>query len=377
MNVREGDNALRGWMEDNKTTTRMDKLPPMWAGLAGCGVFFGAGLLVIGLPTWGFVPGLLGLVALLVWLALSGKPVVKLTWETAPTGPKPAEPKPAEPKPKHEAPSAPEPLHRDDLLDMVELPGGEFFVGSPEEEQGRSPDEKRHRVEVSAFAMAKYPVTQKQYQEVMGWNPSYFREAPADGTRAEDRPVEQVTWFFAVRFCNELSERAGRKPCYRIIESQESSGAAPQVEWDREADGYRLPTEAEWEYACRAGTETAYSFGDDEAQLDDHAWCASNSGHMTHAVGQKKPNRWGFHDLHGNVWEWCWDWYEGNKVTSDTSVTLTNPMGPPTGSSRVLRGGSFVSEPRVLRSASRVRDEPEDWFRFFGFRCVRGSGRQR
>ncbi|HMU41632.1 MAG TPA: hypothetical protein PKE31_21670, partial [Pseudomonadota bacterium] len=94
MNVREGDNALRGWIEDNKTTTRMDKLPPMWAGLAGCGVFLGAGLLVIGLPTWGFVPGLLGLVALLVWLALSGKPVVKLTWETAPTGPKPAEPKP-------------------------------------------------------------------------------------------------------------------------------------------------------------------------------------------------------------------------------------------------------------------------------------------
>ena len=375
MNVREGDNALRGWIEDNKTTTRMDKLPPMWAGLAGCGVFLGAGLLVIGLPTWGFVPGLLGLVALLVWLALSGKPVVKLTWETAPTGPKPAES-----KPKHEAPSAPEPLRRDDLLDMVELPGGEFFMGSPEEEQGRSPDEERHRVEVSAFAMAKYPVTQKQYQEVMGWNPSDFREAPADGTRAEDRPVERVTWFFAVRFCNKLSERAGRKPCYRIIGSQESSGGARQVEWDREADGYRLPTEAEWEYACRAGTETAYSFGDDEAQLDDHAWCASNSGNMTHAVGQKKPNRWGFHDLHGNVWEWCWDWCEGNKVTSDTSVTsvtLTNPMGPPTGSWRVLRGGSYVYGPGILRSAFRFWSEPGGGLRNIGFRCVRGSGRQR
>jgi formylglycine-generating enzyme required for sulfatase activity len=192
---------------------------------------------------------------------------------------------------------------------------------------------------------------------------------------AEDRPVDSVSCFDAVRFCNRLSEKAGRKPCYRITEPEAGSDAAPQVEWDREADGYRLPTEAEWEYACRAGTETAYSFGDDAAQLGEYAWFEVNSERHTHEVGTKKPNGWGLHDLHGNVWEWCWDWYEDYQLTpdNDKSVSQVCPIGPPTGDRRVLRGGSFAFEPVELRSAARGWFLPEDRMQAWGFRCVRGA----
>jgi len=227
---------------------------------------------------------------------------------------------------------------------------------------------------VSAFAIGKYPVTRKQYREVMAENPSFHQ-----GELKEwERPVEQVSWFDAVRFCNRLSEKVGRKQCYRITEPEAGSEAQPEVEWDREADGYRLPTEAEWEYACRAGTETAYSFGDEEAKLGEYAWFEGNSDNQTHTVGQKKPNGWDLHDLHGNVWEWCWDWYDSYKVTDDNDkiVKLMNPIGPPSGSRRVLRGGSFRYGPRFLRSAFRFRIEPVNRVWNIGFRCVMDSGRQ-
>jgi len=263
-------------------------------------------------------------------------------------------------------------------IEMIELPSGEFWMGSPESEPGRYENELRHRVQVRALAIGKYPVTQKQYQELMGENPSLHQEKPAEGERAEDRPVERVSWFDAVRFCNRLSEKNGRKPCYRITEPEAGSDVPPQVEWDRNADGYRLPTEAEWEYACRAGTETAHSFGNDEAKLAEYAWFARNSDNQTHAVGQKKPNGWDLHDLHGNILEWCWDWYDSYKVTSDNdkSVTLSDPIGPPSGSWRVLRGGSFRGGPWFLRSANRNGIEPANRVGLLGFRCVRDSGRQ-
>ncbi len=183
--------------------------------------------------------------------------------------------------------------------------------------------------------MAKYPVTQKLYQEVMEQSPSYFK--------GESLPVEQVSWFDAVRFCNKLSERVGLQPCYRIEEAE----AQPEVEWDQSANGYRLPTEAEWEYACRAATETAYSFGDDAAQLHEYAWFDGISEGRAHEVGHKKPNGWGLHDLHGNVWEWCWDWYGDYQVSNDLTVSQANTIGPPTGNGRVLRGGSFARRARV------------------------------
>jgi len=263
-------------------------------------------------------------------------------------------------------------------LTMIELPGGEFWMGSPESEPNRDDDETRHRVRVSPFAMAKYPVTQRLYQEVMEQSPSHYK--------GESLPVEQVSWFDAVRFCNKLSERVGLSPCYRVVEpaprktegEEAQAEAQPDVEWDQTADGYRLPTEAEWEYACRAGTETAYSFGDNVAQLGEYAWFEGNSKMRTHEVGTKKANGWGLHDLHGNVWEWCWDWYGEYQVTDDNdkSVSLVCPIGPPSGVRRVLRGGSFADGPGNLRSAVRSWGRPVNRGRVRGFRCVRGSGRQ-
>ncbi len=341
---------------------RVDELPASRAGLLGFVAFLISGLVVLHLPTWGFVLGLLVLLSLLLWLALSGQPLVTLVWSEQ------SEAVPVSPSP-------PPPEQTDEPLVMVELPGGTFWMGSPESEPGRYDDELRHRVQVSAFAIGKYPVTQTQYQELMGENPSQFQEKPAEGERSEDRPVEHVSWFDAVRFCNRLSEKNGRKLCYRITEPEAGSDAPPQVEWDRDADGYRLPTEAEWEYACRAGTETAYSFGEDAAQLAEYAWFDGNSDNRTHAVGLKKPNGWELHDLHGNVWEWCWDWYGHYRptLTNDGVLTLNDPMG----SKRVMRGGSFVNNAKIMRAAVRNRVEPEPRFGFIGFRCVRNSGRQR
>ncbi len=298
------------------------------AGLIACGVTLGAA----------------------VWLGLTGDPIALPVAEL------------------------PEPL------DMIELPGGEFWMGSPESEPERYPDEIRHRVRVSPFAMAKYPVTQKLYLEVMEQSPSHYK--------GESLPVETVSWFDAVRFCNKLSERVGLRPCYQIVEPKQGNEkpadgdeaqaeAQPEVEWDQRANGYRLPTDAEWEYACRAGTETVYSFGDEPAQFGEYAWFGSNSEVRTHEVGTKKPNGWGLHDLHGNVWEWCWDWYGDYQVTNDKSVSLVCPIGPPTGVWRVLRGGSFADVPGVLRSASRYWVVPEDRGQFGGFRCVRGTVAER
>jgi formylglycine-generating enzyme required for sulfatase activity len=356
---------------------RVDELSMPSGLLLGAGIagVCGYGLLHAG-PQWG-LGGAVLLLGTACTLALTGdavaEPLPKPDQEPIPT------PAPAKPK------SLSEPL------DMIELPSGEFWMGSPESEPGRSADEVRHRVGVSAFAVAKYPVTQKLYQEIMEQNLSHYK--------GESLPVESVSWFDAVRFCNRLSEKAGRVPCYRIVDpKQETSthGAEyhsdhqPVVSWDQAADGYRLPTEAEWEYACRAGTETAYGFGDDPAQLGEYAWFDGNSESRTHEVGTKKANMWGLHDLHGNVWEWCWDQYADYTVITDNdkSASLIGPIDVPHG--RVLRGGSFAGMsrvvrlpprlgggPRELRSARRVGQWPEDRLQDGGFLCVRSSGRQR
>ncbi|MBI4570177.1 MAG: formylglycine-generating enzyme family protein, partial [Planctomycetes bacterium] len=157
-------------------------------------------------------------------------------------------------------------------LRLVLRPAGTFLMGSPADETGRWTCEgPQHRVNVSAFLMGKYEVTQHQWQAVMGSNPSEFTNAGLDA------PVETVSWDDCQKFC--------------------------------EKAGLRLPSEAEWEYACRAGTTTRYSFGDAESALAEYAWHDANSGGTTHPVGQKKPNGWGLYDMHGNVWEWCEDWY--------------------------------------------------------------------
>ncbi len=166
-----------------------------------------------------------------------------------------------------------------------------------------------------------------------------------------------------MRFCNRLSERLGLRPCYRKV--------LTRWRWDRTANGYRLPTEAEWEYAVRAGATARWFFGDDERELGDYAWFEGNSGSRVHPVAEKEPNPWGLYDMLGNVWEWCWDYY-GRYGFGQAD----NPAGPAIGLRRVGRGGSAWDAPRYLRSALRARVDPENRYVDRGFRCVRVPGRQ-
>jgi eukaryotic-like serine/threonine-protein kinase len=323
----------------------LDRLPakaglPLGLGLGALG-----GALLLLTPSAVGVPGFLVLAAAAGILAWSGEPVETL----------PVSPSPAEPDPVLEAPADKGALP---AIEMVAIPAGRFLMGSPEEEEGRFDNEGPvHEVGISAFRCMKTPVTRRLYTAVMGADPGR-PEGPAD-----DRPVNNVSWLDAIEFCNRLSEREGLAPCY------ERTG--DEVTWRREAGGYRLPTEAEWEYACRAGTRTRWSFGDDEGRLADHAWYGGNAGGEPQPAGQKKPNPWGLYDMHGNVWEWCWDLYGPFEPAS-----AEDPAGPADGAGRLLRGGSFFGTAGDLRSAFRDRGGPEIRFRNFGFRCVRGPRRQ-
>jgi formylglycine-generating enzyme required for sulfatase activity len=187
-----------------------------------------------------------------------------------------------------------------------------------------------------------YEVTQAEYERVMGTNPSNFSTAKV-GQDTSQHPVERVTWEDAVEFCRKLSELPEEKSAGRV---------------------YRLPTEAEWEYACRAGSQTRYSFADNESQLGDYAWYLSNSDSRTHPVGEKKPNAFGLYDMHGNVYEWCQDW------SATYAGDATDPQGSGSGSYRVFRGGSWFIDARYCRAAYRYRFEPADRDFYLGFRVA-------
>jgi formylglycine-generating enzyme required for sulfatase activity len=230
---------------------------------------------------------------------------------------------------------------------MVLINGGTFTMGSPANEPERESNEIQHQVTVSSFYMGKYEVTQAEYRAVMGTNPSEFK--------GDNLPVENVTWYEAVEYCNRLSRQEGRTPAYTIN--------GENVTWNFNANGYRLPTEAEWEYACRAGTTTPFNTGNNittsQANYD-----GTYSGKT--AVGSFAPNPWGLYDMHGNVWEWCWDyWYDYS------SVAQTNPRGASSGTGGVLRGGSWYNSAQLVRSAFRNYSDPA--YRNFGigFRLAR------
>jgi formylglycine-generating enzyme required for sulfatase activity len=231
------------------------------------------------------------------------------------------------------------------------LPAGEFQMGSAE-----SDDEKpRHLVTISRpFYVGTYPVTQREYLQIARKNPSRF----SSGDRL---PVETVSWFDAVAFCNALSQKEGLAPFYAI------NGQSVEVpDWN--GPGYRLPTEAEWEYACRAGTTTRFSFGDEEYALGQYVWYSANSGRQTHPVGEKKPNAFGLHDMLGNVWEWCWDGYDAGYYARSPAE---DPRGPDEAANRVFRGGGWSRVPRVARSAYRFWCEPGGRHGSLGFRVAR------
>jgi formylglycine-generating enzyme required for sulfatase activity len=200
------------------------------------------------------------------------------------------------------------------------------------------PDEKPvHEVRITKpFYIGVYEVTNAQWSRVMGGVPSNWKD--------DDRPVENVTWTDVVEFCRKLSEQPEERAAGRV---------------------YRLPTEAEWEYACRAGTTTKWASGDDEKTLGDMAWFDTNSGSQTRPVGQKRPNAWGLYDMHGNVWEWCSDWYGAYAAEA-----IADPTGPAGGSDRVLRGGSWYSTATYCWSAFRYGDVPLSRYDGLGFRLA-------
>jgi formylglycine-generating enzyme required for sulfatase activity len=232
---------------------------------------------------------------------------------------------------------------------MVFIQGGTFMMGSLYSEVGRMNKETQHSVTVNSFYIGQYEVTQREWREVMGNNPSHFS--------GDNLPVEHVSWYEAVNYCNKRSQREGLTPAY--------TGSGDRVTWNRDANGYRLPTEAEWEYACRAGTATPYYTG---STVDDAGWYDGNSGGTTHPVGQKPANAWGLYDMHGNVYEWCWDWYG-----EYPSEAQTDPTGAETGSVCVNRGGSWNVNAQNLRSASRHYCIRGVRYSGLGFRLARST----
>ena len=222
-------------------------------------------------------------------------------------------------------------------MEFMKIPAGEFMMGSPSDEEGRYDGAGPvHKVTIEeSYYLGKYEVTQEQWREVMGSNPSNFK--------GDDLPVEKVSWNDVQEFIEKLNEMEG-------------------------TDEYRLPSEAEWEYACRAGTFTRYSFGDDESKLGDYAWYGKNSGLETHPFGQMKPNPWGLYDMHGNVWEWCQDrWHDDY----DGSPSDGSAWEDGSSSFQVVRGGGCNYYADYCRSANRDWFDPGNRDINLGFRVLR------
>lgn len=254
---------------------------------------------------------------------------------------------------------------------LVLLPGGTVTIGSPDSERQRQADETQHQVTLSAFYVDPHEVTQQDYQAVMGTNPSHFR--------GNNLPVEQVTWYDAINYCNKLSEAKGLTPVYQID--------GTTVTWNRAADGYRLLTEAEWEYAARAGTQTVFYEGG-QIVADQVNFCGSypyliEENYLSHEnpevvtstyrqetmpVDGLAPNSWGLYHMEGNVSEWCFDYYGPYDTAQNT-----DPSGPTSGSLRVNRGGGWNDFAKHVRMAYRSVTSPDTVEQNLGFRIARNA----
>ena len=240
-------------------------------------------------------------------------------------------------------------------VEMIYLPGGEFNMGSSQ----TNPDEAPvHKVKVSGFIIDKFEVTQEMLAKAQLPNPSHWNENPK-------KPVERVRWQDARQYCNERSLLEGLKPCY------------DEKTWqcDFSANGYRLPTEAEWEYAARAGTEGPFDFGQAD-KLRQFSWFDENANAQTHVVGQKKANRWGLHDMYGNVSEWCEDVYGASYYKKSAGADPTGPANPGKDVQRVMRGGSWKASADMCRATFRQGQKTGDtdacfYTDYCGFRCLR------
>ncbi len=325
---------LYRWLETWSPLGRIDRLSTRWAVFLGLLLAVGCTaalfLMPSNLDTWIMAAA----VVLGVGLVVTSRPVG--VWD-------------------------PPPESGESLLDMVPVRGGGFVMGSPFWERGRYGDETQHRVRLSPFRMTRTEVTGEQYRIVMGDSPSPW---------SDQHPVTAVTWFDAVMFCNRLSEMEGLPPCYSID--------GEEVHWIADLGGYRLPTEAEWEYVARAGSNGRWPFS--AKKLEEHAWFGINAGGQAHPVATREANPWGFHDLNGNVWEWCWDVYGpyGWGYARDPRAPHENRLFNSEDNSklddetiRVFRGDSFDGRAIGLRSAYRGKGNPSLRLGRIGFRCAR------
>jgi len=263
-------------------------------------------------------------------------------------------------------------------IKMVQIPAGSFMMGSPTEGVQRS-------VTMSGFQMSETPVSLMLFWDIVHLISSYhivLINIPGEPETPHKLPAEFLNWYLAIAFCNRLSILEGLTPAYRIPAFNDldpwywgnipKDGTDPRVakfntvEIIPGSNGYRLPTEAQWEYACRAGTTTVYNTGD--YFTDDTGWCRTNNPTLTtHQVGLKQPNAWGLYDMHGNVAEWCWDWF----APLYPNMPETDPTGPSSGTERVIRGGHYLSSQYETSSAKRNSCFPLERYDYIGLRVVR------
>ena len=244
--------------------------------------------------------------------------------------------------------------------DLIQVKGGTFKMGSKKSDESAEVDEqKEHTVTLNTFEISKFEVTVWEWKQFIKANKMKMPAKPTWGWQ-DNYPINGVTWNEAIAYCNWLSIKEKLQPCY--------TKKGPNFVCNFKANGYRLPTEAEWEFAAKGGTSTkGFRFSGSD-KLDEVAWHKANSSGHPHTVGTKLPNELGIYDMSGNVWEWCWDWYNKDFYLTESG---DNPKGPERGTERCLRGGSWDSSQYSLRSANRLKDTPYKKTEFYGFRLAR------